>query len=194
MSHHHHHHHVDAKTISKELQTVKSAMGFLSEADSFIRLNFIAAVRGFPTPFLISAANDLITQAGVTLSALPNGSALALALNVSISEDFTPGGVSVGTAVTVVNALNSVLGLRAGSLFEFSNGTTLLNAGATAAAKHQDHQIVNQLAVNWNQPVNLAAVETSNVLGDFLHYRAAGFSQVAAIGATINDIQLNHVI
>ena len=91
------HHHVDAKTISKELHTVKSAIGFLSEADSFIRLNFIAAVRGFPTPFLISAANDLITQAAVTLSALPNGSALASALNVSISEDFTPGGVTRGT-------------------------------------------------------------------------------------------------
>jgi hypothetical protein len=189
-----HHHHVDAKTISRELQTVKSAIGFLSEADSFIRLNFIAAVRGFPTPFLISAANALITQADVALSALPNGSALALALNASISEDFTPGGVSVGTAVTVVNALNDVLRLRPGSLFEFSNGTTLLNAGATAAAKHQDHHIVRQLAVNWNQPVNLAAAQTSGVLGDFLHYRAAGFSPVAAIGATINDIQLNHVI
>ena len=187
-------HHIDAKTIVKELHSVKTAIGFLSEADSFVRLNFIAAVRGFPTPFLISAANSLIAQADTTLSALPNGSALALAFNVSLSEDFTPGGVTPGTAVTVVNALNDVLRLRPGSLFEFSNGTTLLNAGVTAAARHQDHHIGRQLAVSWNQPLNLAAAETSGVLGDFLHYRAAGFSPTAAIGATINDIQLNHVI
>lgn len=187
-------HHVSAKTISKELHTIKSAIGFFSEADSFIRLNFIAAVRGFPTPFLISTANSLIAQADATLSALPNGSTLAQALNVSVSEDFTPGGVTKSTAVTVVNALNDVLRLRPGSLFEFSNGTTLLNAGATAAAKHQDHHIKRQLAANWNQPLNVAAAQTNGVLGDFLHYRAAGFSGTAAIGATINDIQLNHVV
>lgn len=187
-------HHVDAKTIGKELQTVKSAIGFLSEADSFVRLNFIAAVRGFPTPFLISAANSLIAQAATTLSPLPNGSALAQELNVSIQEDFTPPGVTRSTAVAVVNALNDVLRLPPGSLFEFSNGTTQLNAGTTAKAKHHDHHINRQLAVNWNQPVNLAAAQTNGVQGDFLHYRAAGFSGVAAIGATINDIQLNHVI
>lgn len=187
-------HHVHAKTISKELQTVKTAIGFLSEADSFVRLNFIAADRGLPTPFLISAASSLIAQADATLSALPNGTALALAFNESLNEDFTPGGVTRATAVTVVNALNDVLRLRPGSLFEFSNGATQLNAGATAAAKHQDHHIDRQLAVNWNQPLNLAAAQTNGVLGDFLHYRAAGFSATTAIGATINDIQLNHVI
>lgn len=191
--HHHHHHHVDAKTISKALATVNPAIGFLSEADSFIRLNFIAAVRGLPTPFLIAAANQLIAQADATVAPLPNGSELAGALNVALSQDFTPFGVTQATATTLVNALNNVLKLPPGSIFSDPSSSTIFNAAADNRAKHHDPQINKQLAADWNGPWSLAATETQGVLPDFLHYRAAGFSPTAAIGATINDIQQNHV-
>ena len=188
----HHHHHVEAKTIGKELATVSTAIGFLTEADSFIRLNDIAAFRGLPTPFLIAAANQLIAQADATVSTLPNGAALAGALNVALVEDFTPFGVPPSTAVALVNALNNVLRLPPGSIFNLPNGATIFNADATATATHHDPQINQQLATDWNGPWSVAAVETQGVLPDFLHYRAAGFSPTAAIGATINDIQAIH--
>lgn len=190
--HHHHHHHVEAKTIGQALATVNTAIGFLSEADSYVRLNSIAAVRGLPTPFLIGAANQLIVQADVTVSPLPNGSALAAALNAALGEDFTPFGVSQNTAAVLVNALNNVLKLPPGSIFNLPTSATIFNAAATAAAKHHDPQINQQLATDWNGPWNVAAVQTQGVLPDFLHYRAAGFSPTAAVGATINDIQINH--
>ncbi|MBV9756471.1 MAG: hypothetical protein JO047_05400 [Alphaproteobacteria bacterium] len=190
--HHHHHHHVDAKTIGKELATVSTAITFLTEADSFIRLNDIAAVRGLPTPFLIAAANQLIAQADGTVSSLPNGSALAGALNTALIEDFTPFGVTQSTAAALVNALNNVLKLPPGAIFNAPNSATIFNADATRAAKHHDNQINQQLATGWNGPWNVAAVETQGVLPDFLHYRAAGFSPTAAVGATINDIQVMH--
>lgn len=190
--HHHHHHHVNAKTIGKELATVKTAIGFLTEADDYERLYNIAAVRGLPTPFLIAAANQLIAEADQTVSTLPNGSTLANAMNAALREDFTPFGVQRNTAAALVQALNSVLQLPAGSIFNLPTSATIFNAEATKAARHHDPQIKQQLAADWNGPWSVTATETQGVLTDFLHYRAAGFSPTAAVGATLNDIQQNH--
>ena len=189
-----HHHHVDATTISHELNTISSALNFMTEADLFVQLNAIAAFRNLPTPFLITAASSLITQANSELSSLPNSSALTSALNFALAEDINTGTVDRTTATTVVNALNGVLRLPGGSLFEFATPQTFMNAGATDAAVDKDPQIRQQLATDWNQPLNLGATELNNLLGDFLHYRFNGFSQTTAIAATINDIQNNHVV
>jgi hypothetical protein len=194
MSDHHHRHHVDARTIGNELAKVSKAIGFLTEADSFIRLNDIAAVRGLPTPFLLDAANQLIAQADSTVSTLRNGSALAQTLNIALNQDFSAFGVPRSTAAALVQALNNVLRLPPGSLFNSPTGATIFNADATRAAKHHDPQIQQQLATDWNGPWGLAATETQGVLPDFLHYRALGFSPTTAIGATINDIQTNHIV
>jgi hypothetical protein len=190
----HHHHHVSVQTISAELGTIKTAIGFLTQADLYVELNAIAASHGLPTPFLITTAGTLIGQANSLMGTLPNGAALASATNFALSEDINTGRVGPGTASVVVGALNDVLPLPAGSLFAFATNLTFLNARATHAAVRQDPQINRQLSVNWNQPLNLAAAELRNLNGDLLHYRALGFSLEAGFAATINDIQTNNVI
>ena len=188
-----HSHHVDVKTISNELNTAKTAIGFLSQADLLVGLNAIATARGLPTPFLIPAANSLIAQGNQMLSTLPNSSGLTSSINLALNQGINSGGVDRGTATLVVQSLNDVLPLPPNSLSEFPSRLTFLNAAGKHAAVHRDPHIDRQLASKWNQPFNFAAAEDKNLLGDFLHYRAAGFSATSAISATINDIQNNHV-
>ena len=180
-------HHVDAHTIGRELHgSIKPALGFLIEAAYFAQLNNIAAANGLSTGYLLTAAENLTTQADDILAALPHVQGLIAAVNAALIEDINRGGVDQNTATQVIAALNGALKLPQGALFEFASGSTFLNAGATGKAVHLDARIRHQLNVNWNQALN--AARQFSVSADFQAHRAAGFSPASAVGVVTNDI------
>jgi hypothetical protein len=182
-------------TISTRLETIKTAIGFLGQADLLARADLFANSLGLLTPDIANASTTDEAQGLSILRSLPHGAEVAYVADTNLVQDLIANGLTTDAAKLMIKELTKALGLPRRSLASTPDAQTdsALHVTAREAAKDLVPHIQRLLNANWNNPLAGIVNEIERLGPDYTRWIAAGASPAQAIYAVANDVLNNAV-